>query len=127
MLPLVTFRVAVEIPTSDEFCGCSAKNTMSMVQEVWAARVLGQCETKKKLSALAPVPGVMEMLSGAGVFPPLVTVTFPLAKCSASTSPKLMLVGVTVTPLTVRVAEAVLPVPPLVEVTLPVVLVKLPG
>jgi len=38
-----------------------------------------------------------------------------------------MLVGLTVTPFTVSVAEAVLPVPPLAEVTLPVVLVKLPG
>lgn len=127
MLPLVTFRVAVEIPTSDELSGCSAKNTTSMVQEVWAASVCGQCETKKKLSALAPVPGVMEILSGAGVLPPLVTVTLLLAKCSASTSPKLMLVGLTVTPLTVRLADAVFPVPPLVDVTLPVVFVKLPG
>jgi len=66
------------------------------------------------------------MLSGTEAFPPLVMVTVLVAECCESTSPKLILPGLTVTGDTVRLAVAALPVPPFVEVTLPVVLVMLP-
>lgn len=69
----------------------------------------------------------MEMLMGAAAVPPLVMVTVRKTNSFTSTSPKSILLGVTVKPATVRVAVAVFPVPPLVEVTLPVMLVKFPG
>ena len=127
VLPLVTFSVAVETPSCDVLVTFGATKVMVTVQDFPAARELRQLVVKENLFALAPVPGVREMLSGAVVFPVFLMVTVDVTVCCESTSPKLMLLGDTVTPLTARVAEAVLPVPPLVDVTLPVVLVKLPG
>lgn len=126
VLPLVTFKVAVEIPR-DGGTVSSGLKMMSTLQDCPANKDVGHWLKKKNLLALPPVPGVRERASGAAVVPPLVMVIVRTANWSASTSPKLMLVGLTVTPATVRLAVAVFPVPPLVEVTLPVTLVKLPG
>lgn len=126
MLPLVTFKVAVETPKAGGTVSSGLK-MMSTLQDCPADKDVGHWLKKKNLLALPPVPGVSEILSGAAVLPPLVMVRIRTANWSASTSPKLMLVGLTVTPATVRPAVAVLPVPPFAEVTFPVTLVKLPG
>ena len=120
---LTNLSVAVEIPNCDALVTVGAVKVTVTVQDAFTARELGHLVENEKLFALAPVPGIREMLSETVILPWLLMVITVEADCPESTSPKLKLLGETTNGNTVRLAVAVLPGPPLLEVTVPVVLV----
>src|SRR5215467_14701830 len=124
---LTSLSVAVETPSCDALVTVGAVKVTVTVQDAFTARELGHLVENENLFALAPVPGIREMLSEAVAVPWLLMVTTIEADCAESTSPKLTLLGETTNGNTVRFAVAVLPGPPLLELTVPVVLVKLPN
>src|SRR5215471_7416159 len=124
---LISLSVAVEIPSCDALVTVGAVKVTVTVQDAFTARELWHVVENEKLFALAPVPAIREMLSETVILPWLLMVITREAACAESTSPKLTLLGETTNGNTVKLAVAVLPGPPLLDVTLPVVLVKLPN
>ena len=72
---LTNFSVAVETPSCDTLVTFGAVKVTVTVQDRPAPRVLGHLVEKEKLFALAPEPGVREMLSGTAILPWLLMVT----------------------------------------------------